>query len=175
MRGVIAGALVLLAVSAPAAAEVKKAASNGFEIESRIVVPVSPEQAFLALGRVQLWWHSSHTYSGSSANLRMGLKAGDCFCEAVPADKGSVEHGRVVHSRPGATLRVHGALGPLQGEAVTGTLTWSLKKVGAGTEVTQNYIVGGYFRQGAEPLAPLVDQVMQMQLSRFKDHLSPKR
>jgi hypothetical protein len=54
------------------------------------------------------------------------------------------------------------------------TLTWSLKKVGAGTEVTQNYIVAGYFRQGAEPLTPLVDQVMQMQLARLKDQLTAK-
>jgi uncharacterized protein YndB with AHSA1/START domain len=175
MRGIVAGALVSLTVAGPAAAEVKKAAPNGFEIESKVVVPVSPEQAFEALGQVQRWWHSSHTYSGSSANLRMGLKAGDCFCEGVPADKGSVEHGRVVYSRPGSTLRVLGALGPLQGEAVTGTLTWSLKKAGSGTEVTQNYIVGGYFRQGAEPLAPLVDQVMQSQLARLKDYLTPKR
>lgn len=174
MRSIVAGLLLGIAVSVPASAEVKRAAANGFELESRVVVPASPQQAFLALGQPRLWWHPDHTYSGSSANLRMGLAAGDCFCESVPADKGSVEHGRVIYSRPGQTLRLNAALGPLQAQAATGSLTWSLKEVAGGTEVTQNYIVGGFF-QDAERLAPLVDKVMSMQLSRFRDHLEKAR
>jgi len=172
MRAIVACILLGMSISTPAGAEVKRAAANGFELESRVVVPVSPQRAFQALGQPRLWWHSGHTYSGSSSNLRLGLKAGECFCEAVPADGGTIEHGRVIYSRPGQTLRLHAALGPLQSEAVTGTLTWSLKQVAGGTEVTQTYVVGGYLREGALPLAPMVDQVMTMQLDRFRDSLT---
>jgi uncharacterized protein YndB with AHSA1/START domain len=172
MRAIVASALLGTVVSVPAGAEVKRATANGFEVESRVVVPASPRQAFEALGQPQLWWHPDHTYSGSAANLRMGLTAGNCFCEAVPADNGSIEHAQVVYSRPGTALRLHGALGPLQSEAVTGSLTWSLKAVAGGTEVTQTYVAGGFFRQGAEKLAPAVDQVLSTQLSRYRDHLA---
>ena len=175
MRIAILISVLLAAVAAPASAAVKRASANGFELESKVVVPVSPARAFAALGQVQTWWDPAHTYSGAAANLSMGTKAGDCFCERVPKDGGSIEHARVVYSRPGATLRLHGALGPLQSQAVNGTLTYSLKQVPEGTEVTQTYIVGGYFTMGAEQLAPLVDQVMSTQLTRYRDHLSPKR
>ena len=57
------------------------------------------------------------------------------------------------------------ALGPLQSEAVVGTLTWSLRAVEGGTEIVQTYVVGGYMRGGLEPVAPLVDQVMSDQLA----------
>ena len=164
-----------LLIAAPADAAVKQATPAGFELESKVVVPVSPARAFAALGQLPSWWDPAHTYSGSGSNLTIGLKAGDCFCERAPKDGGSIEHARVVYSQPGTALRLHGALGPLQSQAVTGTLTYSLKKVAAGTEVTQSYVVGGYFTMPAEKLAPLVDQVMNTQLMRYRDHLTPKR
>jgi uncharacterized protein YndB with AHSA1/START domain len=172
MRAIVAIALLGASFSLPAHARLKNAAANGFQLESSVVVPVSPQRAFEALGQPRLWWHPDHTYSGSAANLRLGLRAGDCFCETVPADGGSIEHGRVVYSRPGQTLRLQAALGPLQSMAVTGTLTWSLKQVAGGTQVTQTYVVGGYFPDGALPIAPMVDQVMTMQLARFRDSLA---
>jgi uncharacterized protein YndB with AHSA1/START domain len=171
----LAGCALAFALCGPALAEVKRSASNGFVIERRVTVPAPPERAFAALGQVQNWWDPAHTYSGKSSNLTMGLNAGDCFCERIPSDGGSVEHGRVVYSRPASTLRLSAALGPLQSEAVNGTLTWTLKTVASGTEVTQTYVVGGYFRDGAEPLAPVVDQVMSTQLRRFEDYLSRRR
>ncbi len=175
MRAILACALLATSISVPAHGEVRRSASNGFELESRVVVPVSAQRAFEELGQIGHWWHPDHTYSGSSANLRLGLRAGDCFCESVPADGGTIEHARVVYSRPGETLRLSGALGPLQSEAVIGTLTWTLKKVAGGTEVTQTYVVGGYFREGGEPLAPAVDQVMTMQLARYQESLTPAK
>ena len=57
--------------------------------------------------------------------LEEELKAGGCLCEKIPAEGGSVEHLRIVFARPGRLLRAQGGLGPLQGEAVVGTLTWS--------------------------------------------------
>jgi len=73
----------------------------------------------------------------------------------------------VILAMPGQTLRLDTALGPLQGEAVVGRLTWTLKPVAGGTEITQNYVVSGSFRGGAETLAPAVDAVMTEQFRRL--------
>ncbi len=62
-------------------------------------------------------------------------------------------------------MRISGALGPLQAQAVTGTLTWTLKAVPTGTELTQSYVVGGYVSGGADKYAKVVDQVMSQQLA----------
>ena len=151
--------------AAPAQAEVKSASANGFEVESRAVIAKSPQEVYAALGRVGTWWNGQHTYSGKAANMTLEPKAGGCFCETIPDGGGSIEHARVVYARPGQALRVQGGLGPLQAEAALGTLTWSLKPVQGGTEVTQTYVVGGYVRGGADKLAPIVDTVLAEQLS----------
>ncbi len=164
---------ILLAAAAPAAAEVKSASATGFETETRARVPVSPAEAYTALARIGHWWQSAHTYSGDATNMTLELRAGGCFCETIPADGGTIEHGRVIYARPGQQLRVSGALGPLQAEAVTGTLTWTLGPADGGTEIVMTYVVGGYVRgAGAEPLAPLVDQVLAAQLEGLRAHLS---
>lgn len=155
--------------SAPA--EVRASSVGGFALENRATVAVSPAEAYAALGRVGRWWSSAHTYSGDAANMTLDLRVDGCFCERIPADGGAIEHGRVVYARPGQTLRLQAALGPLQAEGVTGALTWSLRAVEGGTEITQTYVVGGYMRGGLEAVAPLVDQVMAEQLRRLAEHL----
>ena len=164
--------LAMLAIAAPAAAEVKSSGAGGFEVQSTIKVPASPAQTYAMLGSIGEWWSPQHSYSGKAANLRLGLKAGDCFCERLD-DGGTVEHARVVQARPGQLLRLHGGLGPLQGEGVSGSLSWQLKPAaGGGTEVTQTYVVGGYIRGGAEKFAAPVDGVMTEQLQRLQKRLS---
>lgn len=158
-------ALALAAAATPGAAAVKSATPAGFEIESRATVRATPAETYAALGRIGRWWNSDHTYSGDAANLTLDLKAGGCMCETIPADSGSIEHMRVVYARPGAALRLQGGLGPLQGEAVSGSLTWTLTPVAGGTEIVQTYIVGGNVRGGADKLAPLVDKVLAEQFS----------
>jgi hypothetical protein len=165
-------ALAPLAVGAPAMAEVKSAAASGFEIESRAVVPTSPADTYRMLGRIGEWWNPAHSYSGDAANLSLEPSAGGCFCETMPKEGGKVEHMRVLLSWPGSMLRLQGGLGPLQGEGASGTLTWTLRPSGKGSEIVQNYIVGGYFRGGADKLAPIVDKVMAEQLDRLKARLS---
>jgi len=164
-------ALVCLAASAPAAAEVKSAAPGGFEVESKALVAATPAETYAMLGRIGEWWNVEHSYSGDGANFNLELKAGGCFCEALPAG-GTVEHMRIVFARPGVMLRLQGGLGPLQDEGVAGTLTWRLKAVEGGTEIVQTYIVGGYMRMGGERLAPLVDQVLADQLARLQRRLA---
>jgi uncharacterized protein YndB with AHSA1/START domain len=160
---------VLLAGPAPAA--VKSSTPAGFELESKAVVKASPAEAYAAVGRLGEWWNPSHTYSGRAENLSFEPRAGSCFCERT-ADSGTIEHGRIVYAQPGQALRLHGALGPLQASGVSGSLTWTFKAVPGGTEITQTYVVGGYVPGGAEKLAPLVDRVMNEQLTRLAARLN---
>jgi uncharacterized protein YndB with AHSA1/START domain len=168
LRTTLAAALLL---ATPAHAEVKSATETGFEVSRTLTIKASPAQVYRALGLPSQWWSKAHTYSGDARNLSMVLRAGGCFCEKIPAGGGTVEHARVVYARPDKLLRVKGSLGPLQSEGVSGALTWALKAVPGGTEVTQNYVVGGYIRSGARGFAAPVDQVLGEQLGGLKAYL----
>lgn len=164
-------AAILAGAAAPAGAEVKSATTAGFEVEARALVSVAPAEAYAMLGRIGEWWNGDHTYSGKSANLSLKPRAGGCFCERIPPN-GTIEHMRVVYAQPATILRLQGGLGPLQGEAVAGTLTWTLKAVPGGTQIVQTYVVGGYVRGGADKLAPIVDKVMAEQLAGLQRRLA---
>jgi hypothetical protein len=102
--------------------------------------------------------------------LRLDLKAGGCFCETL-ANGGSVEHMRVVYADPASGIRMQGGLGPLQSEAVTGTLSWSFKTISGGTQVTQRYTVAGQTAGGIASFAEPVDQVLGEQFARLEKKL----
>lgn len=172
MRYLVCG---LLACAAPLSAEVKSVSDIGFAIERTATVDASPERVFAALGKPALWWSSAHSWSGDAQNLSLAMRAGGCFCEALPKVRGEVEHARVVHLVPGKMLRLSGALGPLQGEAVAGTLTFTLKPDGSKTVITMSYVVGGYLRQGARNLAAPVDGVLGEQLTRLSAYIDTGR
>jgi hypothetical protein len=161
--------LGLLAAS-PAFAEVKSSTAGGFEVERKAVVRASPEAVYAQIGRIGEWWNPAHSYSGKAANLRLELKAGSCFCETF-GQGGSIEHMRVIYADPRTGVRLSGGLGPLQTEAVAGTLVWSFKPVEGGTEITQNYIVAGLVRSGIQGFAPAVDMVLGEQFDRLVSKL----
>lgn len=173
MRFLIAASLLF---AAPAAAEVKASAPDGFRSENKAVVAATPVETWSMLGRIGEWWNKDHTYSGDAANLRLELKAGGCFCEKLPGRpdqrEGSVEHGRVLTAMPNKMLVLDAPLGPLQGQAVVGRLSWTLRAVEGGTEVTQTLVAGGWFEGGGEKLAPLVDKVLAEQLSGLQRRLA---
>jgi uncharacterized protein YndB with AHSA1/START domain len=169
----LAALIPVLAVAVPAAAEVKSVAPNGFEVASMATISAPPDRVYAALGEVGRWWSSSHTFSRDAANLSIELRAGGCFCERLK-DGGSVQHLQVVYAAPGAGLRLRGALGPLQTEGVDGTLSWALKPVAGGTNVTLSYVLGGYIRSGMEQWAPKVDRVLDEQLQRLKSFVEGK-
>ena len=169
----LAALIPLLAGAAPAAAEVKSVAPNGFEVASVATISAPPDRVYAALGEVGRWWSPSHTFSKDAANLSLELRAGGCFCERLK-DGGSVQHLQVVYAAPGEGLRLRGALGPLQMEGVDGTLSWMLKPGEGGTTVTLSYVVGGYIRSGMEQWAPRVDRVLEEQLQRLKSFVEGK-
>jgi uncharacterized protein YndB with AHSA1/START domain len=164
-RGVTA--LLALLGAGPAAAEVKSATANGFEVASVATIAAPADRVYAALGEVGRWWSPSHTFSRDAANLSIELRAGGCFCERLK-DGGTVQHMQVVYAAPGEGLRLRGALGPLQIEGVDGTLAWILKPADGGTSVTQSYVVGGYIRGGMEQWAPRIDRVLDEQLQQLK-------
>lgn len=161
-----------LLAAAPLQAEVKSVTDYGFEVAKTATVKGDPAKVYATLGQPGLWWNPAHSYSGDARNMTMLLRPGGCFCEALPKDKGAVEHGRVVFAQPGKMLRLSSALGPLGAEGVSGTLTFQLKPVEGGTQVVMNYVVGGYIRGGGpKQWAPAVDMVLGEQLDRLKAYL----
>lgn len=156
---------VLMLAAAPAAADVK-VSETGFVVENKAVASAAPDAVWAALVTPARYWNPDHSYSGKAENFTLDAKAGGCFCEALP-NGGSVEHMRVVFVMPGSALRLVGGLGPLQSEGVAATLTWALKPVPTGTEITQTYVVGGHMRFDVPATAPLVGQVLNEQLTRL--------
>jgi uncharacterized protein YndB with AHSA1/START domain len=156
-----------LGTVAPARAEVKDTRENGFVIEGTVMAEAAPAVVYRQLIRVQDWWDPKHTWSGSARNLKLEPRGGGCFCEKL-ADGGSVQHARVIFAQPGKMLRLDGALGPLQDMAVTGVLTFALTPDGAGTRIRMTYRVAGVLSMDSAKLAPLVDQVMGIQLGRLQ-------
>ncbi len=150
-----------------AAAEVLNVAANGFEVRETAHTAASPDQVYAALLVPSRWWSSDHTFSRSAANLVLDARAGGCWCETLP-NGGSVEHLTVVYVVPGKALRMRGALGPLQGLAVDGAMTWSIQSVAGGTDISLTYAVGGYVKDGFDELSKAVDRVLAEQLVRLK-------
>ncbi len=173
-----------LAVSAPAHAEIKAQSDAGFNVVHIAEVEASPDEVWKRLISPKEYWSKEHSWSGSSAGFYIDAQAGGCFCELLQ-DKnpdanqsgnrakaaGSVEHMRVIFAQPGRVLRMQGALGPLQSEAVLGTLTVALQPVAAkdgGKSVTKlsfSYVVGGYMRYKISEIAPAVDKVIGEQFA----------
>lgn len=161
----LAAALSVLATAA--SAEIKSTTPQGFEVVETAVVAAPPAKLYQAIAQPSRWWSSQHTFSGSAANLTLDPHVGGCFCETLK-DGGAVQHLLVVYVALNKMLRLRGALGPLQGEAVEGTLTFNLAPTEGGTTLTLGYIVGGYFREGPAALAAPVDGVLKAQTERLK-------
>lgn len=163
-----AAALSLAGAAPPAMADVVKAESSGFVVEKTVTIDAAPDAVWETLRAPQRWWSKEHTWSGDSANLYIDSQATGCFCEKLPG-RGSVQHARLVFVDKGKLLRMEGAFGPLQGEAIVATLTFELSPEGdKATKVKMTYVAGGYSPTGFDKLAPAVDSVMSAQLDGLK-------
>lgn len=180
MRSALAA--LALSLAAPAGAEVIARGDNGVVVRHVAEVTASPEDAWKQLVVPADWWNGAHSFSGDAKNLSLDARAGGCFCEVLPGEgekgwlhpRGSVEHMRVVFAEQDKALRMTGALGPLQSEALTGTLTITLKPIDGGTRLTWEYVVGGFMRYKPEQIVPAVDKVIGEQLTRLAEKLGPK-
>lgn len=182
MRRSSIAAFALLAAAAPVSAEVVASTDQGFVIRESSDVPATAEEVWAQLIRPSAWWSDKHTYSGDAANLSLDAMAAGCFCEVLmspesprAAPRGSVEHMRVVYAEAPRVLRMAGALGPLQSEALQGTLKIALKPIdGGGTRILWEYVVGGFMRYKRDQIVPAVDAMLGEQASRLAAKLGAK-
>lgn len=155
-------------VAAPAHAKVIDQSDIGFTVAHTAQVAASPEDVWKMLRLPDKWWSKEHSWSGDAANFWLDSQAGGCFCEKLPGEvggaMGSVQHARIVFAKPNEMMRLSGAFGPLQGEAVTGTLTIQIKPTATGSAIRFDYVVGGYMRFKVADVAPAVDKVLGEQL-----------
>jgi hypothetical protein len=180
MKIFVLSAALLAAISSPANAEVKATSESGFNVVHIASVTETPDVIWKRLIAPKDWWNKAHSWSGSSAGFYIDPQANGCFCELFQEKGtdgklktvGSVEHMRVIFAQPGKVLRMQGALGPLQSEAVIGTLTVAMEpaKDSKTTKVSFSYVVGGYMRYKVTEIAPAVDKVLGEQ---FKNMLQP--
>ncbi len=179
-RFIIYIAAIFMATAAQA--EVTNTADNGFTVKHLQVVSGSTEQVWKTIIAPARWWNGDHSFSGNAENFYLVAQAGGCFCELlrktdadnIKSADGSVQHMRVIFAHNNKALRMSGALGPLQGEAVTGTLTIGLQPDGENTGVSFVYKVGGYMEFPVDQIAPAVDGVIGEQLARLAALFAPE-
>lgn len=162
-----AAMIAVLAFAPVANAKVIDQGEAGFAVAHTAQVAATPAEVWKMLRMPQSWWSKGHSWSGDAANFWLDSQAGGCFCEKLPdtgGGVGSVQHARVLFSKPGQMLRLSGAFGPLQGEALTGTLTIQIKETPTGSALRFDYVVGGYMRFKVGDIAPAVDKVIGEQL-----------
>ncbi len=159
-------ALALLAFNVRA--EVKESGSDHMLIQDSRTVHATPDKLYAAIVDIGHWWNSEHTYSGDASHLSIQAEAGGCFCERWSNQ--SVAHGHVIWAAPAHLLRLDTALGPLQGMAVQGVMTFSLKPAADGTTLQLEYRVNGSSASGLDKLAPNVDAVLMEQLQRLQHY-----
>ena len=170
----ILGIATLCSMTA-ANAEVTNAAENGFTVQHQREISGDNEAVWKAMIAPSRYWNSDHSWTGDAENFYLVPQAGGCFCELIrtmsddniKSSDGSVQHIRVIYAHNNKMLRMSGALGPLQGEAVTGTLTMLLQPQDDTTLVRFTYKVGGYMEFPIDQMAPAVDSVIGDQLARL--------
>jgi uncharacterized protein YndB with AHSA1/START domain len=149
--------------------EVMSGSASGFLVRNKVKVHAVPDSVYRALVlHVDRWWDPKHTYSGDSRNLSLDPRPGGCFCETLP--DGGVRHLEVVFVSPGKTLRMTGAMGPLQGSGLAGSMTFGFQADGDSTITDLTYSVGGYYVDLPQ-ITPVVDSVLRSQLLRLKSYV----
>jgi uncharacterized protein YndB with AHSA1/START domain len=171
-RSVSALASVLVSMlSAAAHADVKSSAADSFVIVHTKRIDAVPSKVYAALPQIGRWWNSEHSYSGDSANFSLKAEAGACFCERWK--EGEVEHGRVIMVMRDQLFRLQTGLGPLQGLAVNGVLTFQLRPEDGGkaTLLAVTYTVNGSSASSLDKSASAVDRVLSEQIQRLGSYV----
>ena len=147
------------------------ASAGGFTVRTTVAIRAAPGDVYQRLVRnIGDWWNPSHTFSGNAHNLSIEEKTMGCFCERLPGG-GGVRLMEVVYVAPGKTLRLSGALGPMQAIAASGSMTIELSAAEGGTKLEVTYAVAGYLPAGMNTWAAPVDGVLEEQFTRLKNYV----
>ncbi|MBI1367009.1 MAG: ATPase [Alphaproteobacteria bacterium] len=165
----IAAVLILLIAAPGAQAALSDAGPTAFMVTQEADIAAKPERVWRALVHPSKWWSQAHTFFGDSRDLRLTAKPGGCFCEIRGRD--FVEHARVVYAAEPKTLRLDGAIGPLQALAVNGLMSFTLAEKDGRTHLTWTYRVAGDESAGLGELAAPVDRVIGEQFDRLKRYV----
>jgi hypothetical protein len=173
---IVFAALLFLPLTV-AKAEVRPVNPTHFLSAHSAEIDASPDAVWKRLIAPNDWWNPIHSWFGSSSNFYLDAQAGGCFCEIAQKkdqdDKlvtaASVEHMHVIFAEPSKVLRMQGALGPLQSEAVIGTLTVAIaaRPDKPGSKISFTYVVSGHSRFPADRIAAAVDKVLAEQFANL--------
>jgi uncharacterized protein YndB with AHSA1/START domain len=172
MKNKIALAVSILVFACTASlAEIADSGANGFTVKVTTSIHAAPADVYKkVIHNVGDWWSPIHTFSGDAHNLSIEEKPMGCFCEKLP-NGGEVRHMEVVFFAPGKTLRMSGAMGPLQGMGATGTLTFTFTPENGGTKLEAVYVLAGYFPKGTESWTAPVNGMLTEQVTRLKNYV----
>ena len=158
-------------------ADVVSVHENGFQLTISVPVQALPKAVYNNfINHVDKWWDKAHTHSGDSANLSFDNRPGGQLLEKLP-EGGFVRHFEIVYLKPQSTIRLRGAMGPLQEHGVTGAMTIQFLPIENGTNVNVTYNVGGYIPGGLKTMkawSPAVNQVITEQFQRLRDYSEEK-
>mgnify|MGYP000011001876 CR=1 FL=1 len=145
--------------------------NHGFQIKIERQVKVNQKTAYQQFLRVDQWWHPDHTWFGKAENLTITPTVGGCFCEQ-DNDK-QANHMTVSYVDPNNEIKMLGGLGPLQMMGVNGGMSWKFEAIDENnTKITFHYQVSGYVSGGMTKLAPIVDKVQRIQVTRLTNLLN---
>ena len=161
---------VATGLAGAARAEVTDRGAGGFTVIEKAAIAAPAAKVWDALAHLGAWWNPAHSYSGDAGAFSVALKPGGFWAEALPGG-GGVRHMVIVYVQPGQTLRMEGALGPLQALGVAGHLTWAMKETNGVTALSVTYDVGGHAPGGLDKLAGPVDGVLADQVKRLKAYV----
>jgi uncharacterized protein YndB with AHSA1/START domain len=162
-------AVTLLLPAGRARADVVGSAEGWFTTRAVATMQAPRDRVWKAIvDDVDRWWSPDHTWSHDPRNLSIDPRPGGCFCEKLP--RGGVRHMEVVYVDREKLLRLTGALGPMQEQALSGAMTWALESAGEGTRLAVTYRVAGHadLEGGLATLAPAVDRVLGEQVERLR-------
>ncbi len=169
-------ALFALLFAAPARADVPSSSPGAFVVMANTQIVATNDEAWDAMLDIGRWWSPAHSYSGDARRMTLEPRAGGCWCERWNGQ--SVEHARVVaifEADGVRTLRLVGALGPLQDMGAYGVLTMTITPSRPGSPqaalVTWTYRVSGDPALQFDQIAPAVNNVLGEQIVRLSRYV----
>ena len=162
MKCIVAIALSVGLMVAPASAEVVSRSVDGFTLRFAVGVEAPAEDVPAAVAELPAWWDPAHTYTGDGANLSLAFEEGGCWCERL-TDGTVFEHATVTGITPDH-VTMNAALGPLHGKATKAALTFGSEPENRGRLVTVDFVVEG---PGLGAMADGVNAVMDQAFDRM--------